>query len=138
MANPVSNELVNLKQELCLAIDNYNKPKTLHGMDAKTSRFLKLLYMKQGTNPSSPYMGIDISSYKFDFMDNELIINLKTKIEEQVSQYLPELLISNIIISPYKGYLIVAIEEYDNVTKRSRNIGLLLDQEPSLAQVFSK
>jgi hypothetical protein len=83
-------------------------------------------------------MGINISSYKFDFMDNEMIINLRTKIEDQVSQYLPELLISNIIISPYKGYLIVAIEEYDNATKKARNIGLLINQDPTLAQVISK
>lgn len=136
MAN--STTVTSILEELCLDIDDYNKPKVLQQMDAKTSRFLKLLYMKPGTIPSSPDMGIDITSYKFDFMNDELTIKLRTKIEEQVSQYLPELYISNIIISPYKGYLIVAVEEYDDSTKKTRNIGLLINSDPTLSQVISK
>jgi hypothetical protein len=133
-----NSNLIKLRAELCFAVDNYNKPKVLQGIDAKTSRFLKLLYMKPGTIPSSPNMGVNITSYKFNFMNDDLTIQLKVKIEEQVSQYLPELNISDMIITPYKGYLIVAVEEYDDVTKKTKNIGLLINQEPTLAQIISR
>lgn len=126
-----------LTQELCLSIDDYSKPKVLYGMNAKTSRLLKLLYMKPGTFPSSPDMGINISSYKFELMNSEVTAKIQSKIESQVEQYLPELHITDIMVTPYKGYLVVAIEEYDDQTQKTNNIGVLVHNDHSLSQIIS-
>lgn len=88
------------KAELGLALDSFDEPKKLYGIQAWVSLFLNLLFMRKGSFPSQPEMGIDIKSYEFEFMDNA-IRELETNIATQVELYLPDIPLRNVTVREY-------------------------------------
>lgn len=78
-----------LKYEFTLDIDNYEEILAEAGVLAYARLLINLLFLKPGTYPNSPDMGIDINKYSFELMDEELTSQLEDEIKHQVSIYLP-------------------------------------------------
>jgi hypothetical protein len=87
-----------MREELTLNISNYNKLDTSTGYVAYASLILQLLFMKPGTYPNSPNLGLDIGKYQFDLFDESEINEIEREIRDQLHQYLPQTESCNILV----------------------------------------
>ena len=83
-------------RDYLLAVNDINRPKVVDMKDIKPNKYnsavtmlSRLIFIRKGTYPDHPDMGIDIvGRYRFAFEDECKI--LAREIEEQASKYLPE------------------------------------------------
>ena len=94
----MSNPLESSKNEASLEINSFDKPAELSNVAAWSQLLLNLIFLKPGTYPSLPEMGVGIENYQYDFLD-DTISDLSTKITEQHKTYLPDVPLSGIQIS---------------------------------------
>ena len=86
------------KKELVLGINSFNKPAEAIDVNAWIKLVTNLLFMKKGTYPSEPEMGIEIQKYEFSFID-DVKEELEMEVTEQIHTYLPGIPLSGINIS---------------------------------------
>lgn len=86
------------KKELLLSTNVFNKPTELIGKDAWARLVLNLLFMRKGTFPSMPNMGVGIQDYQYEFLDTA-ISSLNFEIEDQINTYLPDLPVSSVNVT---------------------------------------
>lgn len=86
------------KKELVLGVNSFDKPAEAIGVNAWAKLVTNLLFMKKGTYPSEPDMGIEIQRYEFSFID-DIKEELETEITEQIHTYLSSVPLSGINIS---------------------------------------
>ena len=55
--------------ELDFSLDDFHNQKVLRGADAYGRLIQRLLFMRKGTYPTIPDMGVDIASYRFADLD---------------------------------------------------------------------
>lgn len=112
----VSNPLESSKKETLMDINSFDKPSELSGVSAWSQLLLNLIFLKPGTYPSLPKMGIGIEDYQYDFMEDTMS-ELSTKITEQQKQYLPDVPLNSVQISKIEknGQPILIIQLFFNV-----------------------
>jgi hypothetical protein len=109
-----------------LSLNEFNMPKVFEASDAMYVQIIRLLLLEPGKYQSHPKMGVGlISKYKYNGRD-DVLINLKNDIVDQINTYLPILSgiditltinknnILGIIIDTSKGTYVIA---YDSDTK---------------------
>lgn len=98
------------KKELLLDINLFNKPAELIGKDAWAKLAINLLFLRKGTYPSVPEMGIGIQDYEYEFVDTA-ILKLNEDIMEQFRTYLPDLPLVDVQVSStkYNGHSILIV-----------------------------
>jgi len=98
------------KKEQLLGLNVFNKPAELAGKTAWPRLVLNLLFLRKGTYPSIPRMGIGIQDYEYEYLDSA-IASLQEEIESQCQTYLPELPITQIKVdsAEYQGQKILVI-----------------------------
>lgn len=98
------------KKELLLDINLFNKPAEIIGKDAWAKLAINLLFLRKGTYPSSPNMGIGIQDYEYEFVDTA-ILRLNEEILNQFRTYLPDLPLEDVKVSSteYNGQSILII-----------------------------
>lgn len=100
------------KKECVLGINSFDKPTELIGKNAWVQLVINLLFLKKGTYPSIPEMGIGIQYYEYEFID-EVKEKLEAEIKEQIRKYLPDIPIDSVILSTTESagtfILIIAI-----------------------------
>lgn len=74
--------------EYLLSTNKFNEPKVFKDNDARAVNLLRLLLLTAGHNPLFPGMGCNLVYYRH--MTEEQIPDLKKRVEEQISTYLPE------------------------------------------------
>ena len=94
----MSNPLESSKKELLLEVNSFDKPTELSGVSAWSQLLLNLIFLKPGTYPSVPEMGIGIENYQYDFMD-DAIGELSAKITEQHKKYLSDIPLAGVNVS---------------------------------------
>lgn len=87
------------KKEMDFAIDNFGQQKYHRSIDSISSILLNLFFMRPGTMPSMPELGINISSYLYQMTDELDTTELKDKIQMQCSDLLPYLIMGDINVS---------------------------------------
>ena len=92
-----SGPLESNKAETTLEINSFDKPKELSGLAAWSQLMLNLIFLKPGTYPSIPQMGIGIENYQYEFMD-DTIAELSAAITSQQQTYLPEVPLAGVQI----------------------------------------
>lgn len=88
--------------ELDFSLDNFRNQKVLRNTEAYARLIQRLLFMKKGTYPTIPDMGIDISSYRFADLDTLTAGDLQNVIREQIDTYIEGLPLQDINISTIK------------------------------------
>lgn len=83
------------KLELVLGVNNFDKPSEAIGVNAWAKLVTNLLFMKKGTYPSEPDMGIEIQKYEFSFID-DIQDELESTITEQLHSYLPSVPLTSV------------------------------------------
>ena len=99
------------KSEPVLEINSFDKPKELSGVNAWSQMMTNLLFLKPGSYPSIPEMGIGIEDYQYEFTDTA-ISELSAKITTQQQKYLPDIPLSDvqIIKTEHQGQPILLIQ----------------------------
>ena len=81
--NPMSNDLISLKNETAIARSVRN-----------------LILTTQGERPFQPVLGSNVNNLLFDNMDKLTAASLKTEIETTIENYEPRVEINDIIVDP--------------------------------------
>lgn len=85
------------KKELEIALNSFNKPTEIKGKEAWIRLIIYLLYIKKGTYPSNPNIGIDIRRYEFEFIDKAIPL-LQNEISDQTKWFLPDVPLVSVIV----------------------------------------
>ena len=101
--------------EYLLAVDNYNKPAKYTGKRAEYYAILKLILMNKGENQLFPDMGVGIRK-KYRYMSEDDLPDLEQDIHDQMSKYLPNLLIDTINIQIVDGKTYIEVSSTENET----------------------
>ena len=94
----MSNPLESSKTETSLQINSFDKPKELSSVAAWSQLLLNLIFLKPGTYPSLPTMGVGIEDYQYEFLE-DAISELSAKITDQQQTFLPDVPLSGVQIS---------------------------------------
>ena len=97
--------------ELDFSLDDFHNQKVLRGADAYARLIQRLLFMRKGTYPTIPDMGIDISSYRFADLDVLTAGDLKNTIQQQCDTYIEHVPIQDISISTVKKISIAMLQD---------------------------
>lgn len=69
-------------------LDNFNQPKILNDSQTLVNNILMLLFMRPGSYPSLPHLGINIQQYLYKFFDEIDTNEIKAQIVAQCSDFL--------------------------------------------------
>jgi hypothetical protein len=111
----MSNPLESSKKEVSLEINSFDKPAELSNVAAWSQLLLNLIFLKPGTYPSLPEMGVGIESFQYDFLE-DTISALSARITEQHKNYLSDVPLARVQISKMEqnGQPILIIQLYFN------------------------
>lgn len=98
MINQVSTTDEAKKNEFILKVNEFQKVDNIDGLLAIARLVQTLLFLKPGTYPNDPEIGIGIENYKFEWGDEKTIEMIKEKITEQVHKYIPSSSITDILV----------------------------------------
>lgn len=105
------------KKELLLGLNLFQKPAELVGKDAWARLTLNLLFLRKGTYPSAPQMGVGIQDYDYEFLE-EIISPLQEDIQAQMHTYLPSVPLTDVQVTSTefegKPILVIGLGFYDN------------------------
>lgn len=111
-------ELESLKDEVTLQINSYDKPEELSEVQAWSQLLLNLIFLRPGTYPSMPGMGVGIENYQYDFID-EALTEITQAIIKQQQTYLPDVPLSGVNATTFlkDGHTIIIIQLNFNLNK---------------------
>ena len=105
------------KKELGLGTNVFNKPVEYVGKNAWFQLIMNLIFLRPGTYPSIPTMGVGIQDYEYEFID-DVKDNIKEAIEGQVKTFLPDVPLESVDVSSVdyngKAILLIVITLNDN------------------------
>lgn len=105
------------KKELGLSTNVFNKATEYQGKTAWFQLILNLIFLRPGTYPSIPNMGVGLQDYEYEYID-DVKDNIRNKIEEQVNLFLPDVPLASVEVTSveYKGktILLIVISLEDN------------------------
>lgn len=98
------------KKELGLSTNVFNKATEYQGKTAWFQLILNLIFLRPGTYPSIPNMGVGIQDYEYEYID-DVKDNIRNKIEEQASLFLPDVPLASVEVTSveYEGKTILLI-----------------------------
>jgi hypothetical protein len=115
------------------------------GVRALALRLQTLLLTEPGTYPNNYSLGIGVQKYDFEFLDDATLSDLRSKISEQVSKWVPasSQYIKNTIVENMNTYnenitnsIIVAFELGSQTDEKF--IGIVLKKDTSTSRVTSE
>lgn len=105
------------KKELVLGLNVLNKPGERIGSNAWAQLILQLIFLKPGTYPSQPEMGIGIQDYDYEYLD-VAIEKLNSIIQAQIAMYLPDVPVDTVSVSSFdyqeRKIMMIQINLIDN------------------------
>lgn len=105
------------KKELGLSTNVFNKATEYQGKTAWFQLILNLIFLRPGTYPSIPNMGVGLQDYEYEYID-DVKDSIRNKIEEQVNLFLPDVPLASVEVTSveYEGktILLIVISLEDN------------------------
>lgn len=105
------------KKELGLSTNVFNKATEYQGKTAWFQLILNLIFLRPGTYPSIPNMGVGLQDYEYEYID-DVKDNIRNKIEEQVNLFLPDVPLASVEVTSVeyegKAILLIVISLEDN------------------------
>lgn len=115
----MANDSTEAKNEYTMSFDNFGNTEAASTLNSMVMRLMNLLYAEKGSCRDIADLGVDICSYQFEFMNDELIHTLQNSIQQQVKLYLPDMPVVDIVLVPSPNktekYLDIVISFYKKV-----------------------
>lgn len=133
------------KTEFGLEVNDYKEVAHFEETNAKYRHIYNLLFLKPGTYPSCPDMGIDLESYIFEELTNSKITEITAKIKTQVNTYVTTSESINVNIYKYdegldpNGKRVAIVFSEDNVIYQeaiTTYYAIVYDTETNLVSPF--
>ncbi len=123
-----SDGLQSEKKEVTLEINAFDKPKELSQVEAWSQLLLNLIFLRPGTYPSMPEMGVGIEDYQFDFLE-DAIEELTAAITAQQKTYLSDIPLNGINCSQieHKGAPVLLIQFVFNVEDQLKTSAIAIN-----------
>ena len=83
-------------------VDDFNKPKLTNEAETIKNNILTLLFMRKGSYPSIPELGIGIQDTLYQFFDSIDTEELTTRIASQCTEFIPS--VNSGALHVYKTY----------------------------------
>jgi RNA binding exosome subunit len=133
------------KDELLLAKSVYNTNAVRKNLEALAQVLQNIIIYEPGTFPNQPELGVGIESYQFEFLDEKTMTELKSRIDNQISKFIP----SDIKIEPKvdtlmnelgKRILVISfrVNGLDNRADSYSEINMLFGKDKSNRKIISK
>lgn len=118
--NTIKNIIPSYKRkEFGLDIDVFKEVLAVEGIDAKYRHIYNILFMRSGTIPSSPDIGIDLGNYQWEQLNDNILGKIEEKIKSQVNTY----------ICPGEN-IIVEVSKYDdNSVENAKKIAIVFKED---------
>ena len=107
--------------EATLMLDSYGRNRVYTDDTAMVHQIYHLIIMEKGTDPLNPDKGVDIESYRYEFKDDSVLMQLQQIIQKQVSDYTPYT-VTNVICKAVKNrynnyilHIFISISEFRNI-----------------------
>lgn len=107
-------------KEYLLAINDFNLPKSLDGIETDIILIIRLLLLDPGTYQSHPNMGVGLVS-KWRYSDAERLSDLEEEIQKQITAYLPYLAAISVSVKYQKKYIVIDIDTSSYVLRLRTN-----------------
>lgn len=78
-------------QDPTFGVNSFEKPKVLSVTQTYVNNLMTILLGKPGFYPSQPELGMDIEQYLYKFIDDINTTEIKSKLIDQCSEFLPEI-----------------------------------------------
>lgn len=92
--------------EYKFSLDDYSKVDSEVGLMGLAIKLQNLILTEPNTYPSSSDFGVGIGLYLFEKANENTFSEIKTKINEQISKYLPDAPIQEIILESAKDFTV--------------------------------
>ena len=89
-----------LKHEALFKIDNFLKTGRMTLTESMVAKIMNLLYAEKGSCRDMMDYGVDIASFQFENLTDDLIMEIQGTINQQVSRYLPDISKVSIVVVP--------------------------------------
>jgi hypothetical protein len=114
------------KAECLLNIDSFDEPAKLSHKRAWVQQIQHLLFMKKGTYPSNPELGIGLQNYDYAFID-DAIPKLRDDITEQIRTYFPDMPFDSVTLisqnhSSKKEKILVMVFNFSNNASNNESV----------------
>ena len=115
----MANDSTEAKTEFVMNFDNFGNTEAASTLNSMVMRLMNLLYAEKGSCRDIASLGVDICSYQFEFLDDELIHTLQNDMQQQVKLYLPDMPVVDIVLTPSpdktEKYLDIVISFYKKI-----------------------
>lgn len=114
-----------MKEQL-LAIDDFDMPKNIEGIETDIVLLIRLIMLEPGTFQSHPSMGVGLVN-KWRYSDSNDLSDLEDEIYRQISKYLPHLMATSVSVKYQSRYIIIniATESYTLVLRTNEDVDTL-------------
>lgn len=113
-------------REQLLAIDDFDMPKNIEGIETDITMLIRLIMLEPGTFQSHPGMGVGLVS-KWRYSDSTKLSNLEDEIYKQISEYLPHLMATSVVVRYQSKCIIIDIitESYTIIFRTNEDVDTL-------------
>lgn len=80
---------IRFRKELILDSDPLGRPIEREGLEALAQTVQNIILIEPGTYPNQPDLGVGISRYMFEILDDATINDIQDRINEQVEMFIP-------------------------------------------------
>lgn len=87
---------VEFKKEMDFDIDNFGRQKYLTSIESIGNIILNLFFMRPGSYPSMPDLGLNIRSMLYGLSDEIDVDEIKNKLQTQCTELLPHLVLGEV------------------------------------------
>jgi len=91
------------KKEFILEVGSFKRAKEVGGKVSLARKIQTLLLMDPGTMPNMPEMGVGLSDFRFEGLDDTTLNLVRKRVEEQVRRYIPDANLDSVSIFADRG-----------------------------------
>jgi phage baseplate assembly protein W len=118
---------IRFKQEALLESDDFHQPKLREGLESLAQVIQNLIIIHKGTYPNQPQLGVGISDYLFEFMDERTLNEISSAIKNQIDEF----------VTHYYITVTVNVKKLEDLDKvKSNTLGITIDLTNDITESF--
>jgi tartrate dehydratase alpha subunit/fumarate hydratase class I-like protein len=131
------------KDELFLDFTDFKQPKKSNGIETVANLINNLLFLKKGTYPDCPDMGIEIQKYQFELLNDKTIDKITEDVQSQIDTYIESNLIRDLLVKKIsneniRNALGIGFEVQMNNSDTTQTFFIIVTEEEDTRKLISQ
>jgi len=130
--------MANRYTDFALESSDYSRAVEYADSNAIILAIRNIILSRPGNFPFNPSVGLNIKKYKFDILDSNLVFEIQSELDRQISAYIPELEGITTVVKkledtdgrPYLGIYVSATNDEEEI-----NASFLLTQDDTTQEI---